>query len=70
MNSENQFWITLWGIAAACFIVLVVCITGYNMHVNKLVAEAKDPVATACATGPAHSASPACLSLFAAKVQH
>lgn len=70
MNNENQFWITVCGIVAVCFIVLVVCITGYNMHVNKLVAEAKDPIATACATGSILQASPACLSLFAAKVQH
>ena len=69
MDSENSFWIALWGIMAFCFVVLVVAITFHSIETNRIVAASADPIATACATGNVLQASPACLSLFSAKVQ-
>lgn len=46
---ENSFWLFFWVIVGVCIICLAIVTGWYFDTKNKLVANAKDPVAVACA---------------------
>ena len=53
MDSENKFWLGIWGMAMVFLITLTVCIT-FNAHGkrdkwDKAVSNGADPMVTTCA---------------------
>lgn len=53
MNSEDRYWLSVWGMVATCFVTLVVCITSTmwskRQHLNDMVSKGADPIRAACA---------------------
>lgn len=64
---ENAFWIIIWTIVAAFFLILAAILTTRSLAVDELVSKSADPVATACATGYNSSVSNQCMALLARK---
>jgi hypothetical protein len=53
MNSENEFWITLWKIAATTLIAAILlaggCATTERVLISKAIEGGTDPIAARCA---------------------
>ena len=64
---ENAFWIIIWTIVAAFFLILAAILTTRSLAVDELVSKSADPVATACATGYNSTVSNQCMALLARK---
>lgn len=45
---DKEFLI-LWLGVLLTICIIVSCVTGYNIYTNKLIAQAKDPMAASCA---------------------
>jgi hypothetical protein len=64
MNSDDKFWLSVWGMGLAFFLTLIVCITvnahGKRDKWEKAVSNGADPLVVACAldgvNGPAEAA--------------
>ena len=53
MNSDDKFWLSVWGMGLAFFLTLIVCITvnahGKREKWEKAVSNGADPMVVACA---------------------
>jgi hypothetical protein len=53
MNSEQKFWLCIWGMVLAFFVTLTVCLTinnfGRRDKWEKAVSNGADPMVVACA---------------------
>lgn len=64
---DNAFWIIVWMIVAAFFLILAAILSTRSLAADELIAKAADPVATACATGYNSTVSNQCMALLARK---
>jgi len=68
MNSDQKFWLGIWGMVLAFLITLMVCVTinahGRQDKWDKAVSNGADPMVTACAlNGISHSEIAICTIL-------
>jgi hypothetical protein len=68
MNSDQKFWLGIWGMGLALLVALMVCITinsyGKRDKWEKAVSNGADPMVTACALdGISHSEIAICTIL-------
>ena len=53
MNSDDKFWLSVWGMGLAFFLTLIVCITvnahGKRDKWEKAVSNGADPMVVSCA---------------------
>jgi hypothetical protein len=53
MNSDDKFWLSVWGMGLVFFLTLIVCITvnahGKRDKWDKAVSNGADPMVVACA---------------------
>jgi hypothetical protein len=64
---ENSFWMFVWTIVAASILTLAYILCNRSLEGDKLIAQATDPVATACATGLGSTTTNQCTVLLARK---
>lgn len=55
MSEDGKFWATVWALAAACLIGIVVALYAYNVQRDSKIAEmvktGADPIYAACSLG-------------------
>ena len=70
MNDET-FWISIWGMAAAVIMILILAVNNHWKHHNELVVDMVksgiDPIAVKCALEDDYGNHPVCLVLAAKK---
>jgi hypothetical protein len=70
MNEEATFWFNMWRLAAITFCVVITAIAGCTSYQVARLADAKDPLALACAMNSnATTAAITCIALVKSRGQ-
>lgn len=65
MNSDDKFWVCVWGIAGATLVAIVITCMVYSHHknlvINELVKNGASPVEALCALDDTMGDNPTCV---------